>query len=318
MLKITDAQRTQFETDGVLCLRKAVDDETISAVRAFVEKRVALTGQTATGYDLQAVHDQVWDLKDAIDTGQAVRFDMGAVPNMVHNDPLARPLVCEQEASGRGRFYYEAGLWRSSEAIKQAALRSELPHLVAELIGASELSFFEDTVFAREPYTPAITAMHQDLDFFNVGEQGRKVIVWVALDKCSPENGVTRYVRGSHKWGQTYAANLFFSTTPMPDSEHPRLPDIDANLDQYDIVEFDVNPGDVIIHDVMTVHGAGGNPTDRPRFAISFRYCDQDTRVLMRPGAIPQTGLTCAQKTGDRLHPDDYPVVWKAPSMVEV
>ena len=317
MLKVTDQDRADFDRDGVMCLRNVVEPDVVNSVRSFVADRVDLAGQTSTGYDLQAVHDQVWALKSAIDTGKANRFDMGAVPEMVHSDPSARPLVCDDAIKERGKFYYEAGLWRTSPVVRDAALYSELPRLVSDLIGAKELSFFEDTVFAREPRTPAITAMHQDLDFFNVGDAGRKVIAWLALDPCSPENGVTRYVRGSHKWGKTYAANLFFSTTPMPESEHERVPDIDANPDAYDIVEYEVSPGDVIIHDVMTVHGAGGNPTDRPRFAISFRYCDQDTRIFLRPGAIPQTGLTKPQSTGDRLAPADYPIAWSSHKALE-
>lgn len=63
--------------------------------------------------------------------------------------------------------------------------------------------------------------------------------------------------------------NPFFS-----DSPYDKVPDIEANPQNYDIISFDVEPGDVIIHHVLTIHGARGNQsTDKMRRAISFRYC---------------------------------------------
>jgi hypothetical protein len=37
------------------------------------------------------------------------------------------------------------------------------------------------------------------------------------------------------------------------------LPDIDTDPSAFDIVSFDVEPGDVIIHHANTVHGSRGN-----------------------------------------------------------
>lgn len=82
---------------------------------------------------------------------------------------------------------------------------------------------------------------------------------------------------------------------------------------QVDIVSFDVEPGDVIIHHVLTVHGAGGNPSERWRRAVSFRYCGDQVRYLDRAGAIPQVGTSHDLVSGERLMSLDYPVVWPKP-----
>ncbi|MEO0884055.1 MAG: phytanoyl-CoA dioxygenase family protein [Pseudomonadota bacterium] len=315
MLDVAEDAASVFADAGVVVLRNVIATDVIEGLRAVVDTRMNAVGTNETGYDLQAVADQVWAQKEAIETGAANRFDFSGVPGLVLGDKKARP-VMDGVASAdhaHGRFFYEAGQWRSEEAIRRAAFDTELPERVAELLGAKALRFFEDTIFARDPHTPQATVFHQDLDYFKISGEGRAAIAWVPLDPCSLENGVTRYIRGSHKWGQVFAANMFFSSTPLPESEHMRLEDIEANEGDYDIVHFDVEPGDVIIHDVLTVHGAGGNPSGRQRRAISFRYCDQDCRYFERPGAIPQTGISHNLRTGDELACRDYPCVFPKP-----
>lgn len=84
-------------------------------------------------------------------------------------------------------------------------------------------------------------------------------------------------------------------------------------MSDFDIVHFDVEPGDVIIHHVKTVHGAGGNSSDVWRRAVSFRYCGEKVRYFDRPGSIPQVGVSHRLKNGDRLFAKDYPLVWPKP-----
>ena len=124
---------------------------------------------------------------------------------------------------------------------------------------------------------------------------------------------VTQYVRGSHRWDEIFAPNVFVSQTPIASSADIRCPDIEAAPERYDLISFDVMPGDVIIHHVRTVHGAGGNPSDRWRRAMSFRYCGDKVRYFDRPGAISQVGVAHDLKNGDRLFSADYPVVWPRP-----
>jgi ectoine hydroxylase-related dioxygenase (phytanoyl-CoA dioxygenase family) len=126
-------------------------------------------------------------------------------------------------------------------------------------------------------------------------------------------NGALEYVAGSHKWGETYAPNVFFAQTPFSSSPEKRCPDIEANRDQYQILSFDVMPGDVIVHHVRTIHGAGGNLSSRPRRAISLRYCGDQVRYKERQGAVQQVGVSHKLRDGDRLLSIDYPIVWPKP-----
>lgn len=309
---VTPADRETFDQDGVVCLRGVLSGEEIGHLRRAVDLQVSRLHTSPTGYDFEALARQVWDGACTVDTGAADRFDMVRLKEMVRADAHARPLQEDAARDGTGLFFYDAAAWKSDLGVRQVAFDSRLPGIVAGLMEATYVNFWEDTTFVKGPRTRQKTAFHQDLAYFQIdGDQC--VIVWIPLDPADLENGVTQYVRGSHRWGETYAPNVFISQTPFSSSPEKRCPDIESAMEDYDIVSFDVEPGDVIIHHVKTVHGAGGNPSDRWRRAVSFRYCGDQVRYLDRQGAIPQVGVARDLANGDRLFSPDYPVVWPKP-----
>ncbi|MFN7166783.1 MAG: phytanoyl-CoA dioxygenase family protein [Pannonibacter sp.] len=309
---VTAQARRRFEADGVICLRGVLSEGEIEHLRRAVERQMAEMGRSRTGYDFEALARQVWDPCTGVDTGAADRFDMARMKAVVRADSQARPLWEEAGGEGGGLFFYDVAAWKQDLGVREVAFDSALPEIVGQLMGAAYVNFWEDTTFVKAPHTRQKTAFHQDLAYFQIqGDQC--VIVWIALDPADLENGVLQYVRGSHLWGKTYAPNVFVSQTPFASSPEARAPDIEASPEAYDLVSFDVSPGDVIIHHVKTLHGAGGNRSERWRRAVSLRYCGDQVRYLDRKGAIPQVGVSHALTDGDRLFAADYPVVWPKP-----
>jgi hypothetical protein len=300
-----------FARDGVVVLRNVLTDSEIRGLRSAVDQQVAGLGTSTTAYDFEELGKQIWSQDNDLDTGPAIRFDLKALSAAVTNDPLARPLL---DGPGRetGKFFYDAANWKRQSAIRDVALDSQLPELIADLLDAHYVNFWEDTTFVKTPGTQQRTAFHQDLAYFQISND-HCVIVWIALDPVDATNGALEYVRGSHLWGETYAPNVFFAQTPFSTSPEKRCPDIEANRDGYEIISFDVRPGDVIVHHVRTVHGSGGNLSTKPRRAISLRYCGDQVRYAQRQGAMAQIGLSDPLNNGDRLFSHDYPVVWPKP-----
>lgn len=301
-----------FEADGVVCLRGVLTAQEIERLRGAVDCQMAALATSRTGYDFEDLARQVWAQDGTVDTGAADRFDMTRMKEMVRADALARPLLEDVESGEGGMFFYDVAAWRHDRGVREVAFDSALPEIVSQLMDAAYVNFWEDTTFVKAPHTRQKTAFHQDLAYFQI-EGDQCVVVWIPLDPASLENGVMQYVRGSHRWGETYAPNVFVSQTPLASSPEMRCPDIEGALDDYDVVSFDVAPGDVIVHHVKTVHGAGGNSSDRWRRAVSFRYCGDQVRYFDRPGAIPQVDVTHGLQNGDRLFASDYPVVWPKP-----
>jgi hypothetical protein len=310
--RVSDEARRAFEEDGVVCLRSVLTPEEIGLLRGAVDRQVAALSTSRTGYDFEALARQIWADAATVETGAADRFDMTRMKDMVRADAGARPLQEETGDHETGMFFYDVAAWKHDLGVREVAFDSALPEIAAQLMDADCVNFWEDTTFVKAPHTRQKTAFHQDLAYFQIdGDQC--VVIWIPLDPASLENGVMQYVRGSHRWGETYAPNVFVSQTPFASSPETRCPDIEGAPENYDIVSFDVAPGDVIIHHVKTVHGAGGNPSDRWRRAVSFRYCGERVRYFDRPGAIAQVGITHDLKDGDRLFARDYPVVWPKP-----
>ena len=309
---LTHEQIEDFNRDGVICLRQLLSADDVNGLRQSVQLQLNGLGKSGTGYDFEEIARQIWSKVSELDTGAANRFDMSLMKSNVLEDKSAKPLLEDNMHEDEGLFFYDVASWKKSHEVRKVAFDSHLPEVVAQLLDANYLNFWEDTTFVKAPRTRQKTAFHQDLAYFQIkGDQC--VIVWIPLDKANAENGVLEYVRGSHRWGQIFAPNVFVSQTPFATSPEERCPDIEGKRESYDIISFDVEPGDVIIHHVRTVHGAGGNMSADWRRAVSFRYCGDDVRYFDRPGAIPQVGINHDLQTGDRLITSDYPIVWPKP-----
>lgn len=303
--------KTAFVRDGVVMIPNVLTATEIAGLRHAVDEQVAGLGSSSTAYDFEQLSKQVWAKDTNLDAGPAQRFDLQALAAAVSGDPLARRL-CDGEGRDTGTFFYDAANWKRQLPVREVALDSALPDLIACLLDADYVNFWEDTTFVKTPGTAQRTAFHQDLAYFQISDD-HCVIVWIALDPVDASNGAMEYVRGSHLWQDTFAPNVFFAQTPFSKSPEKRCPDIEGHRGDYDIVSFDVKPGDVIVHHVRTVHGAGANLSDRNRRAISLRYCGDQVRYLDRQGSVPQVGLTQTLCDGDRLLSQDYPVVWPKP-----
>lgn len=144
------------------------------------------------------------------------------------------------------------------------------------------------------------------------GESVPTCTTWCPLDCVGPETGAVRYARGSHRWDAVYRPNLFVSTMPIPGTEGELVPDVDA-LASAEVLTFETEPGDVVVHHARTLHAAGGNRSSSTRRrAISVRYCGDDARVLIRTGA-PLKAYQRGIADGATLVSPDCPVVWRAP-----
>ena len=304
-----------YKKDGYLHLKGVLTEKEVDALRNDVASQVSTLATTRTGYDFESLAKQIWSGADKLDTGEADRFEAAYYKAMIDLDNAARPMQVQTNSASdeNGMFFYDAGGWRIYNGIREVALDSALPKICTDLLETSYLNFWEDTTFVKAPNTAQKTTFHQDYAYFQI-EGSKCCIVWIPLDPSTKSNGAMQYVRGSHKWGETFAPNLFISQTPIAEAEHPKLPDIEGNLEDYDIVTIEANPGDVIIHDVMTVHGSGANMSpDQNRRAVSLRYCGDDIRYFERPGAIPQPHIAVNLPDGAPLFSKDYPLVWPRP-----
>lgn len=220
---------------------------------------------------------------------------------------------------GRGRFFGDLFLWRREPEFRDLALSSPLPALAAALLRSATVNLFYDQLFVKEPRTDVPTPWHHDQPYWPL--TGQQILsIWVPLDPVTPESGVLRYVRGSHLWGRMYQPQRFGSSANAKvydDSPFAPMPDIDGEAGRHEFLTWSLEPGDVLVHQAMAIHGAAGNSTsDRRRRAVAVRYAGDDARYDPRPATfmdipavkahVPDPGLASGAPLGGPL----FPIVW--------
>ena len=103
------------------------------------------------------------------------------------------------------------------------------------------------------------TSFHQDFITFAMDRSGGMQF-WIPLEPCGPEKGTMSFINGSHKMGVlgNYTAYEGREITEV----WPELLDMEVS----EPMTYEL--GDVTVHDHLTVHGAGANTTDTPRWAL--------------------------------------------------
>lgn len=194
---------------------------------------------------------------------------------------------------GEGRFFGDYFSWLKVEEYKDFIMNSNIGQIASEILQSDTIRFFYDQPLIKEPGTPKRTPWHHDYTYWPTN--GEDVLsIWVPLDAATPENGVVTYVKGSHKW------NAFFPPEEWSDNNTPSgdtppddltragvstgkqkrtITDIKRHPENYELLEWNVNPGDVLIHHSHTIHGAQGNlSVDKRRRAIAFRFFGERAR----------------------------------------
>jgi ectoine hydroxylase-related dioxygenase (phytanoyl-CoA dioxygenase family) len=282
----------------------------VNVLRRCIDEAVTTLGQSPSGYDLSALtkafETDDWRTLKAESGGQ---HDVAGIMEYIKSS--GKPLLVDKTEAAKGSFLLDTGIAARLRDFRRFCITGAVPEIAGALLDSEKVSFFGDQIFVKEPQTRERTAFHQDATYFEIdGEQC--CVMWIPVDPVTLEGGVMQYVRGSHRDGKLYQPNVFVSQTPLPGAQGEPLPDIEGHMADYDIVHFDVEPGDVIVHHYRTIHGAGGNHSRyQVRRAASLRYCGDDIRFRTRPWAPHQLHHTHQLSDGDPLGGPDFPVVWR-------
>jgi ectoine hydroxylase-related dioxygenase (phytanoyl-CoA dioxygenase family) len=220
------------------------------------------------------------------------------------------PFVHDYEGGG-GRFHGNSRRWRTHPELHAYVFGSPLPELAARFLRSSKVNLLYDQIFAKEPGTPTPTPWHMDHSVWPLS--GYQVVsFWVTLDPVTADTGAMRFVRGSHKWRKLFQPRSFAKSKLAYDTDPTmeEVPDIDGDPDRYEVIGWDMEPGDVLVFTSYTLHAAGGNSsTATRRRAYSVRYTGDDVAYAPRPNTMPV--LDNPQlRAGDPLDSDLFPVVW--------
>ena len=91
------------------------------------------------------------------------------------------------------------------------------------------------------------------------------------------------------------------------------VPDPEADGSEHEVLEWELDPGDAVLFDYKTVHGARGNDAPTRRRALSLRFVGDDAHYVARPHDVsppfPELGLKL--NMNDSLPQEWFPTVWQ-------
>jgi len=275
---ITDDLIEAFDCDGVVCLRGVIDADWIDSLCIGVDKNIATPSPRG----------RVWD----------------------HDD------------HGRTTLY-DSQVWLDIEEYRAFVEGSPMAELAGRLMRATAVNFFFDAIFTRTTGAQFRTPFHQDEPFWSV-EGYQTCSSWMPLVSVEKKSAL-EFVRGSHRWNQRYAQTNFGALTGDDrdqveytdrDDVIP-FPDIESDRDQYDMLSWDMEPGDVAIFNARMIHGGSGNlAPDRDLKVFNTQWLGDDVRIIFRDeGMDPDhrdVMIEHGLAPGDRVSGPLYPEIWRA------
>ena len=256
-------------------------------------------------------------IRDVIDK-KWIHIMQTAIDSILKNPGLASIEYTPQ--NNNGRYYGDFFIWRRNSTFKSFAFDSNLPELAAKLLDSCKINFFYDQLLVKEPNTEEKTPWHHDLPYWPLS--GEKIIsFWVGFDEVSHDTGTVKYIKGSHKWNKFYAPASFGKNSGYNNLYKKmgldEIPDIDSNIENYEILSWNLNPGDMIVHHPLTLHGSSGNKSSKTRRrGLALRYIGDDVTWDDRPGTfitnnkIQEILPPLSFQKGDSLTGEVFPLIW--------
>ena len=191
--------------------------------------------------------------------------------------------------------------------------------MTARLMASKTSVFYHEHLLIKRPGTLKQTPWHHDQPYYPINGN-QNVSLWMPLDPLSRESCV-QFIRGSHNWGRWFIPRKFATETNYPfedkdiklmidDNPFENVPPINQHPEDYDILSWDMKPGDVIAFHMCTLHGAAGNQSlTTTRRSLATRWLGDDARFATRPWETSPTA-TGGLKPGDPMACELFPLVW--------
>lgn len=223
--------------------------------------------------------------------------------SIAHPGPAASTFKQHSDAT----FYqdlYNPGCVAAYRAMLEA---SPLPRLIADIWQTPDVWFMYEQVFLKEGGESRRTPWHQDSSYLTVAGDDLAV-AWITFDAVAKADSL-EFVRGSHK-GPLYNGSRFElddDTAPLhPTSDMPRLPDIEAARDKFDIVSFAVAPGDLVLFHPAMLHGGAPTHPGQRRRTLTLRFFGERSFYDQRPGRAGPRRSGSSMTQGDAFRDESF------------
>lgn len=210
-----------------------------------------------------------------------------------------------------GYFIEDFCNWADNRHYRDLIFNSAASAVAGLLMEATRVRLYHDHLLVKEPNTRQKTPWHQDQPYYNI-EGRQNCSMWAPMDPVA-RAATLEFVAGTHN-GPWLMPRSFLSNEAkwFPDGTLADLPDIDADRDAYDILGWELEPGDAVFFHMLTLHAAAGVGSGRRR-VLSVRFMGNDIRHAPRQWKTspPFPGLEDELAAGAPMDHPLFPVLWE-------
>jgi ectoine hydroxylase-related dioxygenase (phytanoyl-CoA dioxygenase family) len=210
--------------------------------------------------------DGVICLKSAVNDNWVERMQTAVDRNLLHSKGV------RGSKRKTGDVVHDYGLWLKDSDFRDLVFESPLAMFTAQIMESEKLNFLCDGFFVKKPNADSYVGWHNDQPYWPV--KGWKCCkIWLALDRVTQKNARLEYIKGSHLWDRELRENSDAPWFLEPSS--------------YEILSWDMEPGDALVHHFLTIHHSISNTSTKPRRAIVTNWTGDDVVYYNRPHTWP-------------------------------
>jgi hypothetical protein len=285
--------------------------------------------------DIPVSHEQIAQyrrdgavLLKGVLTAEEVRLLETGVDEAYANPGRRSQIVRSPE--GEGETFVETSPSHYSAGLRELLAQGVPAQIAARVMQTPSAQLIFEQIFYKTKGRIVPTPWHQDTPFLRV--RGMDMVrVWLTCD-VSPRDITVQMVRGSHLWNVVYSTGAaeegrqvvrpdetYYTNDGIGDPGLPIAPDIERHRDSFDILSFDVEPGDALVFQGNMLHGASGRlQHDTPRRAFATVWGGPELRYHAPRGkSFPPPGnrdVEPAQGAPIGDYEAAFPVGWRAPA----
>ena len=146
---------------------------------------------------------------------------------------------------------------------------------IVEIFIGPDIALFGAHYIAKKPLKGKAVGWHQDGSYWPL-EPMKVVSLWLAGTVSNKENGCMRVIPGTQR-------NRLVKSSDMIEEDMDKFVLGSAiradQIDDSKVIDLELNPGDISIHNPFIIHGSNFNTSDKWRIGLTLRYIPTSTYV---------------------------------------
>ena len=211
-------------------------------------------------------------LRGLLTPDEVAQLRRGIDANLAAPSPRA---IVASRPDDPGCFIEDFCNWQHNADYRAVIMGSRLATAAADLMQSRSVRLYHDHMLTKEPGTRQPTPWHQDQPYYNVdGRQNASF--WIPVDPVR-RHSTLEFVAGSHR-GPWLMPRTFMTNEArwFPEGSLADLPDVAGRPGDFDILGWELEPGDAVCFHMLALHASAGVDADRRRRVFSVRFLGDD------------------------------------------